>query len=114
VRLKVSDAGSTKMWRESRVEPFSAGGSLDWTLLNRKIHMGHGMLGGLILVVALGSGCRPGQDEAQDKHPRTERERDSVIGASRLPGATGVRRAMAEQDSAAARNGRLDSVANQP
>jgi hypothetical protein len=73
-----------------------------------------GTLVGLVLVVALESGCRPGQDEAQDKHPRTERERDSIIGASRLPGATGVRRAMAEQDSAATRNSRLDSVANQP
>jgi hypothetical protein len=69
---------------------------------------------GLVVLVALGTGCRPGQDEARDQPARTERERDSIIGASRLPGATGVRRAMAEQDSAAARNGRLDSVANQP
>ena len=69
---------------------------------------------GLAVLAALGTGCKPGQDEARDKTPRTERERDSIIGASRLPGATGVRRAMAEQDSAAVRNGRLDSVANQP
>jgi hypothetical protein len=73
-----------------------------------------GTLTALVLLVAIGSACRPGQDDTQDKHPRSERERDSIIGASRLPGATGVRRAMAEQDSAAARNSRLDSVANQP
>jgi hypothetical protein len=40
----------------------------------------------------------------------TERERDSVIGASRLPGAGGVRGALRATDSAAARNARLDSI----
>jgi hypothetical protein len=48
------------------------------------------------------------------KRPATERERDSVLGASRLPGATGVRGALRVQDSAAAQNSRLDSVASQP
>ena len=48
------------------------------------------------------------------KHPRTERERDSIIGASRLPGAQGVRGALRESDAAKARNAQLDSVANQP
>jgi hypothetical protein len=42
---------------------------------------------------------------------RSERERDSVIGASRLPGAQGVRGALRAQDSAAARNAQYDSVA---
>ncbi|HEV7365635.1 MAG TPA: hypothetical protein VGN76_07290 [Gemmatimonadales bacterium] len=50
----------------------------------------------------------------QPKPPATERERDSVLGASRLPGATGVRGALRVQDTAAAQNSRLDSVANQP
>ena len=48
------------------------------------------------------------------KVPRSERERDSVIGASRLPGAQGVRGALRESDAAKARNAQLDSVANQP
>lgn len=56
--------------------------------------------------------CRSEKDQA--KPPATERERDSVLGASRLPGATGVRGALRAQDSAAAQNSRLDSVANQP
>ena len=40
----------------------------------------------------------------------TQRERDSVLGASKLPGAAGVRGALKAADSAAARNARLDSV----
>jgi hypothetical protein len=40
----------------------------------------------------------------------TQRQRDSVLGASKLPGARGVRGALAAQDSAVARNARLDSV----
>ena len=63
----------------------------------------------LLLVCAA---CRSEKDQA--KRPATERERDSVLGASRLPGATGVRGALRAQDSAAAQNSRLDSVANQP
>jgi len=42
--------------------------------------------------------------------PATQRERDTVLGASKLPGAQGVRGALRASDSAAARNARLDSV----
>jgi hypothetical protein len=61
----------------------------------------------LLAVVA----CSPSGDGA--KSPRTERERDSVLGASQLPGAGGVRGALRATDSAEARNARLDSVATQ-
>jgi hypothetical protein len=47
------------------------------------------------------------------KRGRTERERDSILGASQLPGAGGVRGALRASDSADARNARLDSVATQ-
>jgi hypothetical protein len=40
----------------------------------------------------------------------TRRQKDSVLGASRLPGAKGIRGALTAQDSAAARNARLDSI----
>jgi hypothetical protein len=43
--------------------------------------------------------------------PLTQRQRDSVIGASKLPGARGVRGAMAVQDSAARRKAVIDSIA---
>ncbi|MFL5402629.1 MAG: hypothetical protein ACJ8BF_07410 [Gemmatimonadales bacterium] len=69
-------------------------------------------LAGLWLVAAT-LGCTP-KDQDASKRPRTERERDSVLGASRLPGARGVRGALGASDSADARNARLDSVANQP
>jgi hypothetical protein len=44
------------------------------------------------------------------KRALNEREKDSVIGASRLPGAAGVRGAMRASDSASARRARADSV----
>jgi hypothetical protein len=70
-----------------------------------------GLRSAVVLLVAL-SGCGPG--EGGRETPRTERERDSVLGASRLPGARGVRGALDASDSADARNARLDSVAQQP
>jgi hypothetical protein len=42
----------------------------------------------------------------------TERQVDSAIGNSNLPGAQGVKGAMRLADSAAARNARLDSLGN--
>lgn len=44
----------------------------------------------------------------------TRRERDSLIGESRLPGAQGVRGATRVADSAAARMQRLDSISGKP
>jgi hypothetical protein len=44
---------------------------------------------------------------------RTERERDSVIGQSALPGARGVQRALGASDSARARSAAIDSMASQ-
>jgi hypothetical protein len=67
--------------------------------------------GVVVLGALLALGCaRPARD---DRPAASERERDSVIGASRLPGASGVRGALRVSDSAAARNTRIDS-AGQP
>ncbi len=44
------------------------------------------------------------------KPPLTQREKDSIVGASRLPGASGVRGAQRVADSAAARRARADSI----
>ena len=73
--------------------------------MNRFVALGWA---GLVLVAAC---SRPA---AKPDRATTQRERDSVLGASQLPGARGVRGALGAQDSAAARNARLDSVANQP
>jgi hypothetical protein len=64
---------------------------------------------GLVLLTIFG--CSP---QGEVRRAPTQRERDSVIGTSRLPGAAGVRGAIRAEDSAAARNARLDSIANQP
>ena len=45
---------------------------------------------------------------------RTERERDSIIGHSKVPGAGAVQRALDVSDSAQRRGARLDSAAAQP
>jgi hypothetical protein len=45
---------------------------------------------------------------------RTERERDSIIGQSKIPGAGVVQKALDVSDSAQRRGAKLDSAAAQP
>lgn len=61
----------------------------------------------IVFCVLLAAACTSDNSPAR---PATQRERDSVLGASKLPGAQGVRGALKAADSAAARNARLDSV----
>ena len=58
---------------------------------------------GLVLIVGCGRG-------KQERTGLDQRARDSVIGASTLPGAAGVRSALRAADSANARNSRIDSL----
>ena len=60
----------------------------------------------LLLVVAACKSAPPPE--------RTQRERDSIIGQSRLPGAKGVQGATAAGDTAAAHNALRDSLAREP
>jgi hypothetical protein len=60
-----------------------------------------------LLVLILLVGCHSSGDA---RHTTTERERDSVIGASKLPGSAGVRGALRAADSGAARSARVDSL----
>jgi hypothetical protein len=60
-----------------------------------------------ISIAGLGA-CSSKQDTAP---PVTQRQRDSLLGASSLPGAKGVKGALAAQDSAARRKAVLDSIA---
>ena len=55
-----------------------------------------------------------GGEERPATPPAGERARDSVIGASRLPGASGVRGALGASDSAGARRAREDSASSEP
>jgi len=60
-----------------------------------------------IFFFLLAAACTPDTGQAR---PGPQRERDSVLGASKLLGAQGVRGALRASDSASARNARLDSV----
>jgi hypothetical protein len=69
----------------------------------------------IVLITAGGlmvSGCSGGPDRGRPS--ATERERDSVIGASRIPGAQGVGRALQASDSASSRRALEDSIAREP
>jgi len=61
-----------------------------------------------LLALSLGCGAKA------DAPAQSQRERDSILGQSRLPGAQGVQGALNASDSAAARNARLDSLATEP
>lgn len=66
----------------------------------------------ILAMVALVSGCAgPRPDDAGEQ--LTGRQRDSLIGASRLPGARGVERALTASDSIAGRHQMLDSLARE-
>ena len=62
----------------------------------------------IAITVSFLAGC--GGEKPVAKKPLTERERNEGIGASSLPGAAGVRGALRVQDSAQARNNRLDTI----
>jgi hypothetical protein len=62
------------------------------------------LVSGVFIVAA----CSPPNGEPRPSS--SQRTRDSVLGASKLPGAQGVRGALGASDSAAARTARLDSV----
>lgn len=63
----------------------------------------------LVLLLLVVSACK-----SAPPPQRTERERDSIIGQSKLPGAGGVRGATAAGDTAAAHNRLRDSLAQEP
>jgi hypothetical protein len=62
-----------------------------------------------VAIATLAPGCGGGSSGAA-RDSLTQRQRDSVIGASQLPGAQGVRGALRVSDSAAARRDREDTA----
>ena len=74
----------------------------------------------LVLMAALAmAGCSDGSPDPGERaglppaDSITDRQRDSVIGASGLPGAQGVRGALEASDAAAERAAILDSLQNE-
>lgn len=70
----------------------------------------------LTMIVLLACTACSGGERNGDAAPGdtlTRAQRDSVIGASKLPGARGVQRALDTRDSANARNAAMDSLLRQ-
>ena len=67
----------------------------------------HSRLTVMLLLAACSSSDTPGNR----RDTMTQRQRDSVLGQSGLPGASGVTKALNAADSAKARQARLDSAA---
>jgi len=65
---------------------------------------------GLVLLAACGSGGQSGKSSAASSDSLTERQRDSMLAKSSIPGASGVGRAMRVADSTSARVRASDSV----
>jgi hypothetical protein len=64
------------------------------------------------LVLGLAACTKDNADE--NKRDLTQREKDSILSASQIPGAKAVNRAMTSADSATARALRLDSAQKEP
>jgi hypothetical protein len=64
----------------------------------------------LLSVLLLSACAKTGQSGRTAADTLSQRQRDSVLGASKVPGARGVQGALRAQDSVAARNARLDSI----
>lgn len=69
----------------------------------------------IVVAATLGVACssKPAE-EAPRRTKEEQRKVDSTIGTLGLPGAGGVTKALAAQDSIAARNARMDSIAKAP
>jgi hypothetical protein len=67
------------------------------------------------LAASIMSGAACGKSSSdQPRRELTQREKDSILGASQIPGAKAVNRAMISADSATARQTRLDSAQKEP
>jgi hypothetical protein len=67
------------------------------------------------LFVVLTSALSACAEKEPDERPNlTQREKDSIVAGSRIPGARAVKKAMSSADSASARQAQLDSAEREP
>lgn len=64
----------------------------------------------LALLILGGCSGAPDADETAGREPLTQQQRDSIVGASALPGAGAVQRALDAADRIEDRAARLDSL----
>ena len=62
-----------------------------------------------LLVLTLAA-CAGSESNGNRRDTMTQRQKDSVLGQSGIPGAQGVTKALSASDSARARIGQLDSI----
>ena len=66
--------------------------------------------GTILLCVALSACAKAERPARTPADTLSQRQRDSTLGASKVPGARGVQGALRAQDSAAARNSEIDTI----
>ena len=69
------------------------------------------VIGGALLLLALGA-CTT--EDTQSSTTRTQREKDSILAGSQIPGAKAVKKSMTVADSASARQIRIDTSQQNP
>jgi len=73
----------------------------------KRIYLG---IAATVLLAACGGSDAGKKTNAINRDTLTERQRDSVLGQSRIPGATGVAKAMRVADSTSARVNASDTI----
>ena len=68
----------------------------------------------LVVVASALAICGCGDDGPDKRAGLTQREKDSILGQSQIPGAKAVKTGMRNADSASARQARLDSADREP
>ena len=79
--------------------------SVSWSQLR-----GAAIAAKVLLLSLLAAACSGSDAPANDRDTMTQRQRDSVLAQSGLPGARGVGKALSAADSVRARNAQLDSI----
>ncbi|HEV8304037.1 MAG TPA: hypothetical protein VGQ25_03665 [Gemmatimonadales bacterium] len=65
----------------------------------------------LLLTLACGGGSNGGSQQTVDRDTLTQRQKDSILAQSKIPGARAVRNAMTAADSTSARIQQANAVA---
>ncbi len=74
------------------------------------MRLNHVLLATAVLLVGCGGSDASKQQNAINRDTLTERQRDSVLGQSRIPGASGVAKAMRVADSTSAQVQSTDTI----
>jgi outer membrane lipoprotein SlyB len=72
------------------------------------------VIGGAILSLALVGCAQDDTTQQTTTTTRTQREKDSILAGSQIPGARAVKKAMTVADSASARGARIDTSQENP